>query len=73
MLFGYGAWAWLLTRYPTVTISPIALLVPLFGMGASAWWLSESLPVWKLTAAALVMTGLAVYLLWPRWRGADAK
>lgn len=72
-LFGYGAWAWLMTRYPAATISPIALLVPLFGMGASALWLAEPLPAWKLAAAALVMTGLALNLLWPRWRGADAK
>ena len=72
-LFGYGAWVWLMTRYPAATISPIALLVPLFGMGASALWLAEPLPSWKLAAAALVMTGLALNLLWPRWRGADAK
>jgi O-acetylserine/cysteine efflux transporter len=43
----------------------MALLVPVFGMGASTFWLGESLPMWKLTAAALVMGGLAVNLLWP--------
>ena len=64
-LFGYAAWGWLLARHPAATITPMALLVPVFGMCASAWWLGESLPAWKLVAAALVMGGLAVNLLWP--------
>lgn len=67
-LFGYVAWGWLLARHPAATITPLALLVPVFGIGASALLLGESLPAWKLTAAALVMAGLALNLLWPRWR-----
>jgi O-acetylserine/cysteine efflux transporter len=67
-LFGYAAWGWLLARHPAATITPMALLVPVFGMGASTWWLGESLPAWKLVAAALVMGGLAVNLLWPAFR-----
>jgi len=66
-IFGYAAWAWLLARYSAATISPMALLVPVFGMGASAWWLNEPLPFWKLGAAALVLSGLALNLLWPWW------
>ena len=69
-LFGYTAWAWLLARHPAATVSPMALLVPVFGMGASAWWLGEPLPWWKLQAAALVLAGLALNLLWPRLRAA---
>ena len=69
-LFGYAAWGWLLARHPAATITPMALLVPVFGMAASAWWLGESLPAWKLVAAGLVMAGLALNLLWPRWRRA---
>jgi O-acetylserine/cysteine efflux transporter len=65
-LFGYGAWAWLMARYPAATVSPMALLVPVFGMGASALFLAEALPAWKLGAAALVIGGLALNLLWPR-------
>jgi len=67
-LFGYAVWGWLLARHPAATITPMALLVPLFGMGAAALWLAEPLPAWKLGAAALVMAGLALNLLWPRWR-----
>jgi O-acetylserine/cysteine efflux transporter len=72
-LFGYSVWAWLLTRYPTATVAPMALLVPVFGMGASALVLHEALPAWKLAAAALVLAGLALNLLWPRFRGLFAR
>ncbi|MDZ4254695.1 MAG: EamA family transporter [Sulfuritalea sp.] len=71
-LFGYAAWGWLLARHPAATITPLAMLVPVFGMGASALWLDEALPPWKLVAAALVMAGLALNLLWPRLRAALA-
>jgi len=66
-IFGYAAWGWLLSRYSAATITPMALLVPVFGMASSAWWLGESLPLWKLLAAALVLAGLALNLLWPWW------
>ena len=36
--------------------------------GVRRWLLGESLPTWKLVAAALVMGGLAVNLLWPTIR-----
>ena len=65
-LFGYGCWAWLLTRHPAARIVPMALLVPIFGMGASSLLLGEALPGWKLIAAALVMAGLAINLFGPR-------
>ena len=67
-MFGYAAWGWLLARHPAATITPMALLVPVFGMGASALLLHEALPAWKLIAAALVLTGLAVNMLWPKLR-----
>lgn len=65
-MFGYAAWGWLLARHPAATVTPMALMVPVFGMGASALILGESLPGWKLLAAALVMSGLAIGVLWPR-------
>jgi O-acetylserine/cysteine efflux transporter len=65
-MFGYGCWAWLLSRYPAATIAPMSLLVPVFGFAASAIWLGEALQSWKLMAAALMLGGLALNLLWPR-------
>ena len=64
-MFGYGLWGWLLARHPAATVAPMALLVPVFGMGASALLLGEAMPGWKLWAAGLVMGGLALNLLWP--------
>ncbi|WP_411286616.1 EamA family transporter [Phenylobacterium sp.] len=66
-LFGYAAWAWLLARHPAATVAPLSLLVPVFGMAASAIWLGEALTWWKLVAAVLVLSGLALNTLWPAW------
>ena len=62
-LFGYAMWGWLLARYPAATVTPMALLVPVFGMAASSLFLAEAMPAWKLIAMALVMGGLAINLL----------
>ena len=67
-MFGYGVWGWLLSRYPAATVTPWALLVPIFGMGAAALWDHEAMPAWKLIAAALVMGGLALNLAAPLLR-----
>ena len=71
-MFGYAVWGWLLQRHSAAAIGPMALLVPVFGMGASIWWLGESFPLWKGAAAAFVMGGLAVSILWPRIDAARA-
>lgn len=65
-MFGYGAWGWLLSRHPAASVAPLALLVPVFGLGASALLMGEALPTWKLTAFTLVMAGLALGILWPQ-------
>ena len=59
-LYGFGAWNWLQARHPAATVTPLALLIPIFGMMASAVLLGEALPGWKLAAAGLVMGGLAL-------------
>ena len=68
-MFGYGVWGWLLARYPAATVSPLALMIPVFGMASSAVLLGEPMQDWKLVAAALVMSGLAFGVLWPRIAG----
>ena len=65
-MFGYGLWGWLLARYPAATVAPMALLVPIFGMSTSALVLGEAMPAWKIIAAGLVLSGLALNLFWPR-------
>lgn len=66
-MFGYGAWGFLLTRYPAATVAPWSLLVPLFGMATAALVLAEPLPGWKLAAGALILGGLGLNILWPRF------
>ncbi|OCC25429.1 hypothetical protein MB02_01910 [Croceicoccus estronivorus] len=67
-MFGYVAWGWLLNRHPSATVAPLALLVPVFGLGASALFLNEPLQLWKLVAFLLVMAGLSLGMFWPRIR-----
>lgn len=64
-MFGYTAWQWLLSKHPAAVVTPMALLVPIFGMSASAIVLGEPMPGWKLVAAGLVLAGLALNLTWP--------
>ena len=44
----------------TNSSSLFALLVPLFGIGASVILLGEDLPLWKVAASAMVIAGLAI-------------
>ena len=69
-MFGYASWGWLLARHPAATVSPFALLVPVFGMSTSALLMNEPLQSWKLLAAMFVLSGLALNLAWPRLRAA---
>ena len=66
-MFGYGVWGWLLARHSAGSVAPLSLLVPVFGLATSALVLGEPLQQWKLAAFALVMAGLAVGVLWPRF------
>ena len=64
-LVAYSLWSWLLARHPATTITPFALLVPVFGKITSALFLGEPLPGWKLAAAALVIAGLSLTIFGP--------
>jgi O-acetylserine/cysteine efflux transporter len=46
-------------RHPAATVTPLALLITVFGMGALALSLGELLPGWTLETAALMLFGLA--------------
>jgi len=67
-LLGYAIWAWLLQRHPAALVAPWALLIPVFGLLASALLLGEPLPAWKLGAAGLIVSGLAVGVAYPTWQ-----
>jgi O-acetylserine/cysteine efflux transporter len=64
-LFCFAAWSWLLAKYDAATVTPYALLIPVFGMGASALLLVEPMPPWKLLAGAMVIGGVAIITVAP--------
>ncbi|RYY58095.1 MAG: O-acetylserine/cysteine exporter [Chitinophagaceae bacterium] len=64
---GYGMWGFLLNTYPTATVVPFTLLVPIIGFLSSAAFLGEDLPFWKIVASAFVMGGLVFNLLEPQF------
>jgi O-acetylserine/cysteine efflux transporter len=72
-LFGYVAWSWLLTRYDAAAITPFALLIPVFGMGASAVVLGEPLPAWKFIAGAMVLGGILLIMQNSRFNKREEK
>jgi O-acetylserine/cysteine efflux transporter len=67
-LFCFAAWSWLLSKHDAATVTPYALLIPVFGMGASALLLGESMPPWKLVAGAMVIGGIAIITVVPLLR-----
>lgn len=59
-ILGFGIWSMLMRKYPTATVAPFTLLVPVAGMLSAAWVLDEPLQWWKIAAGMLVLTGLAL-------------
>ncbi|MGW0467741.1 EamA family transporter [Streptomyces sp. NPDC003027] len=59
-VFGFGAWGWLLRRYPASSVAPFSLLVPVFGMSSAALILDEGVSPLRWCAAALLVGGVAL-------------
>ncbi|WP_093608358.1 EamA family transporter [Streptomyces indicus] len=59
-VFGFGAWGFLLRRYPASAVAPFSLLVPVFGMSSAALLLDESVSGLRWAAAVLLVGGVAV-------------
>lgn len=58
--FGYGAWAFLLRRYPASTVTPFALIVPVVGLASAAVFVHEQPSALEVVGAAVVIVGLAM-------------
>ncbi len=67
-LLAFGIWAWLLRQHPAALIAPFTLLVPIVAMSLAVWLLGEEITWWKLTAIALVLSGLALNVVASRAR-----
>jgi O-acetylserine/cysteine efflux transporter len=59
-IIGFGIWSMLMRRYPSATVAPFSLLVPVAGMLSAAIVLDEALQWWKVAAGVLVLAGLAL-------------
>ncbi|MGH1561737.1 EamA family transporter [Mumia sp. DW29H23] len=55
---GSGLWTMLMARYPSSTVAPFSMLVPVVGMSASALVLHERLDPFELLSGALVIGGV---------------
>ncbi|MHB1949568.1 MAG: EamA family transporter, partial [Gammaproteobacteria bacterium] len=64
---GYGIWNWLVSRYSVAMIVPFTMLVPVIAMFSSVLFLDEPFYLWKLLAGLLVITGLCINFLAPRF------
>ncbi len=67
-LLGFSIWAWLLNRYHAATIAPFSLLIPFFGILSSMIIFNEPLQTWKIVAIILMVGGLCINLLGPRFK-----
>ena len=66
-LFGFGVWSFLLHHYRLPTIVPFTLLVPIVAIVSSALVFGETLQPWKILAGFLVIAGLCINILGPRF------
>ena len=62
-LFGFGAWSSLLSRYPTASVAPLSLLVPVTGLLTASVVLDEHLSWLQWGGCLGVLCGLAITTL----------
>lgn len=67
-LLGYGLWTKLLQRYPTSTVAPLSLLVPVVGLLAAMLLLGEFPTLLQWLGTAGVLLGMVVNQFGGRWR-----
>jgi O-acetylserine/cysteine efflux transporter len=72
-LFGFAAWIALIARHSAAAVTPFALLVPVFGIGAAALLLGERPSALELGGAVLICAGLATTLRPPRDHRREAR
>jgi O-acetylserine/cysteine efflux transporter len=65
-ILGFGLWFFLLAHHPVSLISPFALLIPVFGVSASLYWLNESLNWQGMIGGLMILVGVATMVLRPQ-------
>ncbi|WP_416173942.1 EamA family transporter [Deinococcus sp. AB2017081] len=66
-VLGFGIWAALIQRHGAGRVAPLSLLVPVFGIIASAVAYHEAFPPGKALGAVLVFVGLVLHVFGGRW------
>jgi O-acetylserine/cysteine efflux transporter len=66
-VLGFGVWAALIQRHGAARVAPLSLLVPVFGLIASALVYQEAFPPGKAVGALLVFAGLTLHVFGGRW------
>lgn len=66
-VLGFGVWATLIREHGAARVAPLSLLVPVFGLIASALAFHEGFPAGKMLGAALVLVGLLLHVFGGRW------
>ncbi len=64
---GYSIWGTLLSRHTAAMVTPFALMIPVVGMATAALVLGERITTGEGLAGLLVLSGLALAVLGPRW------
>lgn len=59
-ILGYYIWNSLLTKYPVSLVSPISLLIPIFGLLGSYVFFDEEIGVFKILACIIIVLGLSI-------------
>jgi O-acetylserine/cysteine efflux transporter len=68
-VIGYSLWGWLLARHRAAEVTPFALFIPVVGVATAAVVLGERLSALEMAGAAVILTGIALAVLGPRWQG----
>ncbi|MBU3015218.1 EamA family transporter [Poseidonibacter lekithochrous] len=59
-LFGYYIWNILLNKYKVSQISPLSLLIPIFGLLGSYLFFNEEVGFYKILASLIIVLGLVI-------------
>lgn len=59
-ILGYWVWNSLLTKYPVSIVSPLSLLVPIFGLLGSFVFFHEEIGIYKIVASLIILLGLVI-------------
>lgn len=68
-VIGYAIWGWLLGKYPTSTVAPLTLLVPIVGMMTAILLLGETLSIAQILSVSLIIVGLGINSFFPKLLG----